>query len=73
MQERSSVSCRVAGIEHTSKNKMILAVKRADPAGHLSPGREAVTAQIRGIKEFYGIREQSLEKLLQDDPVAATA
>ena len=46
-------------LEHTSKNKMILAVKRAHPAG-----REAVQAQIREIKAFYGIREQSLETLL---------
>ncbi len=49
-------------LEHTSKNKMILGVKRERPAG-----REAVEAQIREIKAFYGIREQSLEKLLQAD------
>ena len=52
-------------LEHTSKNKMILAVKRERPAG-----REAVEAQIREIKTFYGIREQSLEKLLQADAAA---
>ena len=52
-------------LEHTSKNKMILAVKRlhaADPA----PVRD----QIRRIKDFYGIREQSLERLLQADAAA---
>ncbi len=49
-------------LEHTSKNKMILAVKRAHAGG-----REAIEAQIREIKAFYGIREQSLERLLQAD------
>ena len=52
-------------LEHTSKNKMILAVKRAHAAG-----REAVDAQIREIKAYYGIREQSLERLLQADSAA---
>ncbi|RZL09391.1 MAG: SAM-dependent methyltransferase [Rubrivivax sp.] len=47
-------------LEHTNKNKMILAVKRAqavDPA--------PVLAQIREIKAFYGIQEHCLETLLQ--------
>ena len=52
-------------LEHTSKNKMILAVRRAHAAG-----REAVDAQIREIKAYYGIREQSLERLLQADSAA---
>ena len=52
-------------LEHTSKNKMILAVRRAKAAN-----RDSVDAQIREIKAFYGIREQSLERLLQaDSPV----
>lgn len=46
-------------LEHTSKNKMILAVKRAQPR----PVDE-VLAQIREIKAFYGIREHCLETLL---------
>ncbi|WP_083614484.1 SAM-dependent methyltransferase [Rhizobacter sp. OV335] len=46
-------------LEHTSKNKMILAVKRAQP----KPADE-VLAQIREIKAFYGIREHCLETLL---------
>jgi len=46
-------------LEHTNKNKMILAVKRAQPK---SP--EPVLAQIAEIKAFYGIREQCLETLL---------
>jgi 2-polyprenyl-3-methyl-5-hydroxy-6-metoxy-1,4-benzoquinol methylase len=46
-------------LEHTSKNKMILAVKRGQPR----PADE-VLAQIREIKAFYGIREHCLETLL---------
>ncbi len=46
-------------LEHTSKNKMILAVKRAQPL----PG-EPVLAQIRAIKDFYAVREHCLETLL---------
>jgi SAM-dependent methyltransferase len=49
-------------LEHTSKNKMILAVKRAAPG----PANE-VLAQIDEIKRFYGIREQCLETLLNAD------
>ncbi|MBL0086507.1 MAG: SAM-dependent methyltransferase [Ideonella sp.] len=48
-------------LEHTNKNKMILAVKRASPRPP-----EPVLAQIAEIKAFYGIREQCLETLLQD-------
>jgi SAM-dependent methyltransferase len=46
-------------LEHTRKNKMILAVKRrvALPA-------EPALAQIRELKAFFGIREQCLETLL---------
>ena len=49
-------------LEHTSKNKMILAVKRSVP-------RDAarVLAQVRELKAFYGIREQRLESLLELD------
>jgi len=46
-------------LEHTSKNKMILAVKRSQP----KPADE-VLAQIREIKAFYGIRDHCLETLL---------
>ena len=49
-------------LEHTNKNKMILAVKRPaaiDPAELL----EKITA----IKQFYGISEQCLETLLKAD------
>ena len=53
-------------LEHTNKNKMILAVKRRHP----KPAAP-VLAQIAAIKAFYGIREQRLERLLA--PTAATA
>ena len=46
-------------LEHTSKNKMILAVKRAQPLPC-----EPVLAQIRAIKDFYAVREHCLETLL---------
>jgi len=46
-------------LEHTSKNKMILAVRRRSPKA-----AAPVLAQIREIKSFYGITEQRLESLL---------
>ena len=55
-------------LEHTNKNKMILAVKRAGR----TPSDE-VWQQIQDIKGFYGIREQCLETLLKADRDAATA
>ena len=56
-------------LEHTSKNKMVLAVKRAGPD---APGRaDGVRAQIGEIKDFYGIREQCLETLLRGPSVTA--
>ena len=50
-------------LEHTSKNKMILAVKRRQPARG-DAAAEAIHAQIREIKDFYGVREHCLELLL---------
>lgn len=49
-------------LEHTAKNKMLLAVKRAAP-------RDAapLLAQLSELKAFYGIREQCLETLLRAD------
>lgn len=46
-------------LEHTSKNKMILAVKRDRPMP-----RQELLRQITDIKSFYGVREQCLETLL---------
>lgn len=50
-------------LEHTRKNKMILAVKRP---GHRPP--ESALAQVEELKRFFGVREQALETLLQADP-----
>lgn len=46
-------------LEHTSKNKMILAQKRTQPRDN-----SAILQQIADIKVFYGIEEQCLETLL---------
>jgi hypothetical protein len=46
-------------LEHTNKNKMILAVKRTET---IDPSE--LLAKIQGIKAFYGIREHCLETLL---------
>jgi hypothetical protein len=48
-------------LEHTDKNKMILAVKKSG-----SPDKkEEVLSQINVIKDFYGIKEMQLETLLK--------
>jgi len=49
-------------LEHTRKNKMILAVKRAVPLP--APAREAALAQVAELKQFFGVKEQCLETLL---------
>ena len=49
-------------LEHTSKNKMILATKRAD---FVAPDT-AVLAQIEALKNMYGIQKHSLELLLNN-------
>ena len=45
--------------EHTRKNTMIAAVRREGGAD-----ADAALAQFKALKDFYGIREQRLEKLL---------
>ncbi|MFM2068664.1 MAG: hypothetical protein RLZZ584_3573 [Pseudomonadota bacterium] len=49
-------------LEHTSKNKMILAVQRPgpEPAGHA----EAVLAQVDEIKRYYGVASHCLQDLM---------
>lgn len=49
-------------LEHTSKNKMILATKRKN---YETPDAE-VLAQIVALKQMYGIQKHSLELLLND-------
>ena len=46
-------------LEHTSKNKMLLAVKR-----DTTVDREGLLVKIDNIKDFYGIQEHCLETLL---------
>ena len=57
--------------EETSKNKMILAVKRATPLS-LTEQHE-VAEQISQLKSFFGIRSQTLEELLQRDRLGHVA
>jgi SAM-dependent methyltransferase len=49
-------------LEHTNKNKMILAVKRAEP---VDPAQLLV--RIQELKAFYNISEHCLEELLRAD------
>ncbi|NDY93368.1 class I SAM-dependent methyltransferase [Ideonella livida] len=56
-------------LEHTSKNKMILAVRRARPRHDEAAHRARVLQQVAEIKAFYGITEHALEPLLA--PAAA--
>jgi hypothetical protein len=57
-------------LEHTSKNKMILAVKRAPGAGDAG---DALRSQIRELKTHYGVVEHCLESLLEADRAEASA
>ncbi|OTG63177.1 class I SAM-dependent methyltransferase [Acinetobacter silvestris] len=49
-------------LEHTSKNKMILATKKKDIP---QPDAE-ILAQVKALKDMYGIQQHSLELLLND-------
>ena len=59
-------------LEHTSKNKMILAVRgdgtvaRDETPARLEE-RTEILAQIDALKDFYGIEHQALEHLLRRD------
>ncbi|CAA0103480.1 Uncharacterised protein [Zhongshania aliphaticivorans] len=48
-------------LEHTNKNKMILAQKRVQPRNN-----SAILEQIAELKRFYGIQEHCLEQLLSE-------
>lgn len=55
-------------LEHTSKNKMILAVRKRGAALAASEKRRPeLLAQIAEIKRFYGLREHCLETLIDGD------
>ncbi|WHS61735.1 SAM-dependent methyltransferase [Pseudomonas sp. G2-4] len=49
-------------LDHTNKNKMILAVKRAEPADPTE-----LLAKIQALKAFYHVTEHCLETLLRAD------
>ena len=49
-------------LEHTSKNKMILATKRKNI---IAPNLE-ILSQVQALKQMYGINQHSLELLLND-------
>ncbi|MDO7898155.1 class I SAM-dependent methyltransferase [Pseudomonas citrulli] len=49
-------------LEHTNKNKMILAVKRAEPTDPTE-----LLARIQALKAFYHVTEHCLETLLRAD------
>jgi len=57
-------------LEHTNKNKMILAIRRPSDA----PGKAIETlAQIQDIKNFYQIQDHCLESLLKAEGLLSAA
>jgi hypothetical protein len=54
--------------EHSGKNKMVLAVRRASPLP--AAQRAALLAQVAALKAHYGVTAQHLETLLMADAVA---
>ena len=68
--EASGYDARVfefVSLEHTGKNKMILATRRDGRSGEA----DLALAQVADVKDFYGIREQCLESLLRKRALAA--
>ncbi len=51
-------------LEHTRKNKMILALRRERPVAQRERLREQALAQVAELKAYFGVREQRLEDLL---------
>ena len=49
-------------LEHTNKNKMILATRRREPVA-----AQALLEKIQALKAFYGVKEHCLETLLLAD------
>jgi Methyltransferase domain len=50
------------GLEHTRKNKMILAVKRQHPNAATDA---AALVQVEELKRYFGVKQQRLQSLLQ--------
>ena len=55
--------------EHTGKNKMVLAVRRAAPLTAVQ--RSALWAKAADLKAFYGVTAQTLDRLLAADHALA--
>jgi len=55
-------------LEHTNKNKMILAVKKAKVN---AKDQAKVLTQIANIKDYYGIDDHCLESLLNESAAQA--
>ncbi|MEN9316433.1 MAG: hypothetical protein RIS35_2826 [Pseudomonadota bacterium] len=51
--------------EHTGKNRMVLAVRRASPLP--AAQRDALLAQVAELKSLFGVSRQHLETLLMED------
>ena len=70
--EKSGYATRVfefIGTEHTPKNNMIVGTRQ-----NKKDDAEKISEQIKSIKDFYSIKEQRLEKLLdQTDELEASA
>jgi hypothetical protein len=62
-------------LEHTSKNKMILAVQRRgrQDTAQAQRRRAEALAQVAELKAFYGVREHCLETLLATPAQAVPA
>ncbi|GAA0744151.1 SAM-dependent methyltransferase [Ideonella azotifigens] len=58
-------------LEHTSKNKMILAARRQDSGPAEDARRAAARQQVAELKAFYGVREHCLETMLATTAEAA--
>jgi len=57
-------------LEHTNKNKMILAIKKQP---HNTQANAEILRQIADIKDYYGIKEHCLETLLAENSANQTA
>ena len=57
--------------EHSGKNKMVLAVRRAQPL--VAAQREQYLAQAQALKDAFGVRSQALDRLFSPDLAGALA
>ena len=57
--------------EHSGKNKMVLAVRRAQPL--VAAQRELYLAQAQALKDAFGVHSQALDRLFSPDLAGALA